>query len=55
DHESVNKADVHKDLNIAREKIYYRINKLIELEIILPSVDDEKIISINLSKKDLIS
>jgi len=54
ENESVNKADVHKDLNIAREKIYYRINKLIELEIILPSVDDEKIISINLSKKDLI-
>jgi len=54
EHESVNKADIFKELNVKREKTYYRIKKLIELEIISPIAEDEKIISINLSKKDLI-
>jgi len=54
EHESVNKADIYKDLNVVREKMYYRIKKLMELEIISPIADDEKIISLNLSKKDLI-
>ena len=52
--ESINKADIYKELNVKREKTYYRIKKLIELEIISPKTEDEKIISINLSKKDLI-
>ncbi|MHA1460703.1 MAG: hypothetical protein ACTSO8_04400 [Promethearchaeota archaeon] len=54
EHESVNKVDIYKDLNINRERTYYRIKKLIELEIISPIVEDVKSISINLSKKDLI-
>ena len=54
EHESVNKADIHKDLNVVREKVNYRIKKLIELEIISLITDDEKMISLNLSKKDLI-
>ena len=52
--ESINRADIFKELNVKRETTYYRINKLIELEIISPIAEDEKIISINLSKKDLI-
>ncbi len=54
EYESVNKADIYKDLNAVRENTYYRIKKLIELEIISPITDDEKNISINLSKKELI-
>jgi len=54
EHESVNKAAIHKDLNVVREKVNYRIKKLIELEIISLITDDEKMISLNLSKKDLI-
>ena len=54
ENESVDKADIYKDLNIKRENTYYRIKKLIELEIISPLAEDEKIISINLSKKNLI-
>jgi len=54
EHESVKSTDIYKELNVQREKMYYRINKLIEFEIISPKADDEKIISINLSKKDLI-
>ena len=54
EHESVNKADIYKYLNIKREKMYYRIKNLIKLGIISPIADDEKSISINLSKKDLI-
>jgi len=50
EHESVNKVDIYKDLNINRERTYYRIKKLIELEIISPIVEDVKSISINLSK-----
>ena len=52
--ESINKADIYKELNVKREKTYYRIKRLIELKIISPKTEDEKIISINLSKKDLI-
>ena len=51
---SVNKAEIYKGLNITRENAYYRIKKLIELEIISLLAEDEKIISINLSKKNLI-
>ncbi|MCK4285718.1 MAG: hypothetical protein KAX18_05920 [Candidatus Lokiarchaeota archaeon] len=54
EHESVKNTDIYKELNVQREKMYYRINKLIEFGIISPKADDEKIISINLSKKDLI-
>lgn len=54
EHESVKKADIYKDLNVEREKSYYRIKKLIEFEIVSPIDEDEKIISIKLSKKDLI-
>jgi len=54
EHESINKADIYKELNVKRENTYYRIKKLIELEVISPIAEDEKIISINLSKKDLI-
>ena len=53
-HELVNKADIYKYLNIKREKTYYRIKNLIKLGIISPIAEDEKTISINLSKKDLI-
>jgi len=54
EHEAINKADIYRDLNINREKTYYRIKKLIELEIISPIAEDEKTISINLSIKGLI-
>lgn len=54
DHESVSKTDVYKYLNVKRETMYYRINTLIELGTISPSPEDEKNISINLNKKDLI-
>ena len=54
EHESVNKADIYKDLNFKREYTYYRIKKLIDLEVISPLSEDEKHISINLRKKDLI-
>jgi len=54
ENESVDKSDIYKGLNIKRENTYYRIKKLIELEIISPLAEDEKIISINLSKKNLI-
>ena len=54
EHESVNKADIYKYLNIKREKMYYRIKNLIKSEIISYIAEDEKNLSINLSKKDLI-
>ena len=53
-HESVNKADIYKYLNIKREKMYYRIKNLIKLEIISYIAEDEKNLSINLCRKDLI-
>lgn len=52
--ESINRADIYKELNVNRERTYYRIKRLIELEIISPIAEDKKTISINLDKKELI-
>ena len=54
EHEPVIKTDLYKELNVKRGKIYYRIKKLIEMEIISALSNNEKYISLNLEKKDLL-
>lgn len=52
--ESGYKADLYKELNLKRAKLYYRIKNLIESGIISPSPNNEKEVSINSDKKELI-
>lgn len=54
EHDFFRKIDLYKELEIKREKIYYRINLLLEFEILALLAKDEKIISINSEKRDLI-
>ncbi|MFW9866716.1 MAG: hypothetical protein ACFFEN_11530 [Candidatus Thorarchaeota archaeon] len=54
DYESVRKSDINQGLHVKRGKIYYRIKKLRELGIILAVSNDEKYISLNSERKDLL-
>ena len=54
DHETVSKADIYKYLNVKREKMYYRIKNLINLELLSIIAEDKKTLSLNESKKDLL-
>lgn len=54
EHEPVIKTDLYKELNAKRGKIYYRIKKLIEMEIISALSNNEKYMSLNSEKKDLL-
>lgn len=48
------KSDLYKELNIKRGTIYYRIKKLIEMEIISTFSNNQKYLSLNSEKKDLL-
>lgn len=54
EHEMVNKGDIYKELNAKRENVHYRIRKLNEYGIISHIKENEKFISINSKKKNLI-
>ncbi|MFX1460021.1 MAG: hypothetical protein ACFFBT_11175 [Promethearchaeota archaeon] len=48
-----NRSEIHKQLKLKREKLYYRIKKLIEFNI-LSRFEDESSITINPNKKNLL-
>jgi predicted transcriptional regulator len=54
EHEMVNKGEIYKELNVKRETVHYRITKLNELGVISYIKKNEKFISINSSKRDLL-
>lgn len=54
ENEPIFKSDLYKEYNAKRGKIYYRIKKLIEMKIISSFFNDEKYLSLNSEKKELI-
>jgi len=52
--ELIIKSDIHKQLNEPREIIYYRINNLINYNIVYQIESDNNEISLNPNNKDLI-
>ncbi|MFX1275600.1 MAG: hypothetical protein ACFFBP_00315 [Promethearchaeota archaeon] len=55
DKKEINRAIIYKELNLEREKVYYRLKKLTKYGIISPSPEGEKRLSIKLNKRALIS
>lgn len=54
EYEIISRSDIHKRLELKREKLYYHIKKLIEFKILLPKIEDESSLTINPNKKDLL-
>jgi len=54
DHEPVKRTDLYKEFNGDRGRIYYRINKLIEMKIISALSNNENYISLNSEKQEVL-
>lgn len=55
ENDSLELSEIHKKLGINRQKVYYRVNNLIESELIISDGQDDKSLSINSSLKDTIA
>jgi predicted transcriptional regulator len=52
---NIERSEIYKEIEEKREDVYYRINNLIDQEIINKTADSDKEICINLNNKELIS
>ena len=52
---NIERSEIYKEIEEKREDVYYRINNLIDQEIINKIADSDKEICINLKNKELIS